>query len=99
MKEIVAVIYALVSAVIVTSVMVFKKCFSSGWMEGIEISWEMVKVIYTSRITNFLSQDVTNHCIPESLKVIELESKKEVSLKSICESSPLPVVLNFGSCT
>merc|ERR1719435_182057 len=100
MRELIGSIYGILAVLVAVPILFIKKNFStSGWSEGIEISFEMVKKMYKQRKFNFLAKNVTNMEIPASLKVIELESKEEVSLKSICESSSLPVVLNFGSCS
>jgi len=97
MRELIASIFSLFSLMIIIPTIFFQNLIKPK--KGMEISWEMVKLIFNMKKAHFLAKNVTNLQIPDSLKVIDLKTKKELSLRSICESSKVPVVLNFGSCS
>lgn len=71
----------------------------AGHRKGLWGGWEMMKFLFDREKQNFIAEDKTGSKIPENLLLVNLATRKTVSLKSICEKATRPILLNFGSCT
>jgi len=59
----------------------------------------MTKYLYEKFYRDTAGPDHTGKNIPRELKMVDFETKREISVLDFCKNSGMPVVFNIGSCT